>query len=51
MQNTPLKKENTSSKYVKKQNEKLGKAKRDAHFKGAFNNWIAIAIGTMGSIV
>ena len=32
-------KENTSSKYVKKQNEKLGKAKRDAHFKGAFNNW------------
>ena len=24
---------------ILEQNEKLGKAKRDAHFKGAFNNW------------
>ena len=33
------KKANTKSKYVKKQTEKLGKAKKDAHFYGAFNNW------------
>lgn len=33
------KKANTSSKYVTKQKEKLGKAKKDAHFYGAFNNW------------
>lgn len=30
---------NTGSKYVVKQKEKLGKAKKDASYKGAFNNW------------
>lgn len=33
------KKANTGTKYVTKQTEKLGKAKKDAHFYGAFNNW------------
>ena len=34
-----IKNATTGSKYVVKQKEKLGKAKKDAHFYGAFNNW------------
>ena len=33
------KKLNKKTKYVTKQKEKLGKAKKDAHFYGAFQNW------------